>query len=480
MFKTVKWLLITLAVAVLLVITLFSISELSKPFDSDVVQITARINKQVALVSLAQRMEYYDEVLTQSARNYVFTGEVKWKDRYLLFEHRLDSVVREAIRISAKDDIRSFTQLDTANKVLVDMEHNAIARMDAGEKTGALEILESSEYSQYKKLYMASIGNYLTGTLKAYEDVIQTSDNALNNVGTNTKSKLEINLWIVIAGLAIIIGLITVASIGFSRQIQMISKGLNVLMTESVPPQASSQVETEFGKQLETIQQKIILQRESAVQSALSNHRTILKRNLHDSMGVVLSTLKLQLFTLNPNLSNCRGESALRKDYDQCIYLVNKAYNEMRALSQPEVGNAGIDLSWLLNSLVSQTETVYPCKIIFDNNFPKLREHQLSEEMKRDIYLLCSEAINNIIKHSGARNVVVRISEKLDCILLTIRDDGQGFHCDPVQNHRGNGLRNIRDRVAAWNGQVLINSGINQGTIVKIELPASAEHYILK
>jgi signal transduction histidine kinase/PAS domain-containing protein len=79
------------------------------------------------------------------------------------------------------------------------------------------------------------------------------------------------------------------------------------------------------------------------------------------------------------------------------------------------------------------------------------------------------EVLTNSLRHASASEFEARLSFNRDHLRLTLRDDGRGF--DPVAKHDGFGLRGIRERVEAMNGQLTIQSGLREGTIVSITLP---------
>jgi signal transduction histidine kinase len=98
---------------------------------------------------------------------------------------------------------------------------------------------------------------------------------------------------------------------------------------------------------------------------------------------------------------------------------------------------------------------------------------------RREVFLIFKESINNIAKHSAAKNVEIDIEIKLDLLLLKINDDGRGFVCgapsfeDTLSSEgpSGNGLRNMRKRAAEMGGRFDIDSSPGRGTSSLLELP---------
>jgi signal transduction histidine kinase/ligand-binding sensor domain-containing protein len=102
---------------------------------------------------------------------------------------------------------------------------------------------------------------------------------------------------------------------------------------------------------------------------------------------------------------------------------------------------------------------------------------------RREVFLIFKESINNVAKHSGAKNVFIELSISNELLKLRIEDDGRGFNCGPSaiedtlssESPSGNGLRNMRKRAAGMGGRFDIDSGPGRGTTIVLELPLDAK-----
>jgi signal transduction histidine kinase len=94
---------------------------------------------------------------------------------------------------------------------------------------------------------------------------------------------------------------------------------------------------------------------------------------------------------------------------------------------------------------------------------------RLEPHVESAAYRLVQEALNNVVKHAGARSVEVAMSELDDRLIVTVRDDGTGF--EPSSGRRGFGIVGMRERVALVNGRLEIESRPGRGTTVRAELP---------
>ncbi|MBK7809795.1 MAG: tetratricopeptide repeat protein [Saprospiraceae bacterium] len=93
----------------------------------------------------------------------------------------------------------------------------------------------------------------------------------------------------------------------------------------------------------------------------------------------------------------------------------------------------------------------------------------LSMEKRKSFFLVYKEALNNIYKYSGAKNVTVEISKTNHKLNLVVLDDGVGFNMN--ENHLkigGNGLKNMNARAAELNGTISITSAPGKGTTVSL------------
>jgi signal transduction histidine kinase len=92
----------------------------------------------------------------------------------------------------------------------------------------------------------------------------------------------------------------------------------------------------------------------------------------------------------------------------------------------------------------------------------------IEQEIKKNIYLLYKEAINNVLKHAEATNVTVQFKYKLKKLQITITDDGKGFDFDTII--KGNGLDSMQNRIKQLQGKIEFLPNRPKGTIVKFEL----------
>lgn len=197
--------LIAVAIGVFLIFCLFRVSQV---INQELPPVVQDLSKTSYLNNLAQFIHYYDEVLTQSARNYAFTGDIKWKDRYFTVVTDLDKKIKEAIAKGSKDDKLSFQAIDQSNLALVALEEKAFALVDAGKAQEAVVLLESEEYWQQKGIYSQGLSSYLSRRGQLYEQTFSVSTENLSTALSKVQSTVTASMTIFFAGM--IIGIIIV------------------------------------------------------------------------------------------------------------------------------------------------------------------------------------------------------------------------------------------------------------------------------
>ncbi len=100
-------------------------------------------------------------------------------------------------------------------------------------------------------------------------------------------------------------------------------------------------------------------------------------------------------------------------------------------------------------------------------------ELRLDADLRRQLYLIFKEAVNNAARHSGCTQAEIEFEVAQDRLLLHVRDNGRGFDpkCDAAPGRIGNGLASMRERARAMGGEVEIISQPSLGAAIKLILP---------
>ena len=85
---------------------------------------------------------------------------------------------------------------------------------------------------------------------------------------------------------------------------------------------------------------------------------------------------------------------------------------------------------------------------------------------------MLQETMQNIYKHANAKHIKISFELKNNVVLLSVEDDGSGFNVTKAK--KGIGLKNINSRVKEIGGKVEIDSKIDVGTKIKINVPVNS------
>ena len=93
---------------------------------------------------------------------------------------------------------------------------------------------------------------------------------------------------------------------------------------------------------------------------------------------------------------------------------------------------------------------------------------KINNSIKRTLFLSIRESIQNTHKHTQATALVLEFRETKKAVFLTISDNGQGF--DTAVKQKGIGLKNMQERIEEINGVFFIESALDQGTTIHIQI----------
>lgn len=207
--------------------------------------------------------------------------------------------------------------------------------------------------------------------------------------------------------------------------------------------------------------EKLKLEKEQAV----DQERARISSDMHDDLGSGLSTIRLL------------SEIAKRKIQDPSqtkeIERISEAAGEL-------VDKMG-EIIWAMNSSNDSLENLIAYMRSFVADFlehahidhafyipESIPDIKLSGGTRRNIYLAVKEAVNNVMKHAQATEVIIELKIADNKMTILIRDNGKGFDPEKVRLF-GNGLKNIQKRMQAVGGYADIST--NKGTTVLLDIP---------
>ena len=193
---------------------------------------------------------------------------------------------------------------------------------------------------------------------------------------------------------------------------------------------------------------------------------------LHDEIAQTLAAVRMRLDLLRDVPSDQKD-----KTLNEAKALLVQSIQETRALMN-ELGNpilSDLGLKAACEVLAKRLMETHPARITFD-----IRDafKNLNPDVSTILYQVVRELLNNVVKHSQARNAHVMIDREDGHFRLKVTDDGIGF--DPQTlgaptEEGGFGLYSIRERLTAVDGSIRIESSPGSGTVVTAILPAALD-----
>ena len=187
--------------------------------------------------------------------------------------------------------------------------------------------------------------------------------------------------------------------------------------------------------------------------------RQRIAEELHDSLGANLAALKLFIEDIR------KSEPDLHKKLKQVL---DQSYEGLRAIAYGKNTYAMIEKGLLpaVNMIAEQLKSTQKIDVQVTN----IDLHQKIQNFKEvQLFRIIQELLTNTIKHADARNVSIQFAADDGALSVVYEDDGRGF--DPEQVTPGQGLVNIRNRVAKVGGTMVLESRPGDGINVIIKVP---------
>ncbi|QEE51107.1 sensor histidine kinase [Flavobacterium alkalisoli] len=196
--------------------------------------------------------------------------------------------------------------------------------------------------------------------------------------------------------------------------------------------------------------------------------RQRIANDLHDNLGSMLATLKINFEHLRLRKNELREEE--NKLYDRTDELIEEAYQKVRRLAHAK--NAGVFANeGLIPTIRKMAEKIsIPGKLsieIMAVGFNK----RLENTIEIAIFRMVQELSTNIIKHSQATEASIQLTNHDENINIIIEDNGVGFPPAKTHTSDGMGLNTIRKKVEQLGGTFTIDSTPGKGTTIIIDLP---------
>lgn len=212
----------------------------------------------------------------------------------------------------------------------------------------------------------------------------------------------------------------------------------------------------------ETAYQKDLL--EASIQSQEAE-RSRIAQDLHDGVGAMLSTIRLQVAfsaqkSADTDPSNVADTKAL---IDETIESVRRISKDLKPQTLKELG-----LTAALRELVSRVENT--TGLVFKAEMEELPRVSIDRELA--VFRMFQEMINNALKHSSATELFISAQPADDQIFLHFSDNGCGFESN-AKRSEGLGLKNLNSRAAFVDGLLTMETAPGEGTRFSLLFPVS-------
>lgn len=221
--------------------------------------------------------------------------------------------------------------------------------------------------------------------------------------------------------------------------------------------------ETEYLSELARSAEELRNEKQKRLKALIEGQeqeRRRISREIHDSLGQQLLTMKLKL------------ENSCSKDYPEYQELhdiVIKAIAETREISN-DLAPVGLQESTLDEALKNLIKKFQENSGIKTDFVSYGISENLNISVKSYLYRIVQEALINILKHSRATQADVQLLGNQEQMTLIIQDNGKGFDSSKIDKTKGNGLKNIIERVTILNGTISIESNEGKGTCITIKI----------
>ncbi|MDR1010682.1 MAG: histidine kinase [Opitutaceae bacterium] len=211
-------------------------------------------------------------------------------------------------------------------------------------------------------------------------------------------------------------------------------------------------------------------------QRELERERTRIAQDLHDDLGTSLTQINL-LSALASREQTPIGETReLIQQVDGCAREMVTALDEIVWAVNPK-NDSWFELANYLGFFAEEffQGTGMRCRLGIPEQIPHI---PISSEVRHHLFLVVKEALNNAARHSRAEQVWLRIAADAREVAICVEDDGCGFHHPPAEPRHsgGNGMNNMRHRMAQVGGSVEIRGGPGgRGTAMIFRIPLVRE-----
>ncbi len=208
-------------------------------------------------------------------------------------------------------------------------------------------------------------------------------------------------------------------------------------------------------------------------QHAVERERSRIAQDIHDDVGASLSRIAILSQTARSQLSNTQSAVAVLSHIYSTARSVTRALDEIVWAVNPKHDTLDSLVDYMgrfAHDFLSAANV--RCRLDLPVEVPSW---YLSAEVRHNVFLAFKEALNNVVKHAFATEAWVRIEVCEEGFTIALKDNGQGLPVESMSGSSGfgNGLLNMRERMARLGGDCEVTSQPGEGTKVKLFIQMS-------
>lgn len=207
-----------------------------------------------------------------------------------------------------------------------------------------------------------------------------------------------------------------------------------------------------------------------AVIEAQEQERKRIAQELHDGLGQLLSTARLNVAGLEDDVDTSDPDAT--RMFNNSLELIDESVQEVRNISHNMMPSALIRLG-LISATKEQINKINQAGAVQVELHVEGIEDRLNESLEISLYRIIQEVLNNTLKHADADKITVNIIRANGEIQVSINDNGKGMDTRSIKDSTGIGWKNIYSRVEMMNGKLNIDSAPGQGTSFQLSVSAA-------
>jgi two-component system, NarL family, sensor histidine kinase DegS len=202
---------------------------------------------------------------------------------------------------------------------------------------------------------------------------------------------------------------------------------------------------------------------------AQEEERKRLSREIHDGPAQLMANVLIRSELLEKIFVE-KGTEAARAEIKDLRITIRDSLKEVRRIIY-DLRPMALDDLGLVPTLDKYLRNVKESTGIEIELHALGKSRRFPTKMEIAIFRLVQESVNNAVKHSGGGSIQVKLEFTEKFISLYIRDDGKGFDTSQPANSNSFGMMGMRERVDLLEGTLKVNSRLNFGTSVYIQIP---------